>query len=254
MSRVIDTNGFLCGPAHYYTVCTQEGHSITAWKGAAPAIEDVQPDCYYSMSRIPHVILSRGRILSEALRNDPMAPRPLRSRGRGSGTLYLGQDILDYVATYERTPEQAELEKAYADKLADLSEEIGKKRERILIERIYTIVSQAFSPPADFNFEAFAKTSSGIYLLYNGRQIVYIGQSNAVFTRIGSHIRDPEKDFDGVRVIPCPPDCLDELEALLIRIFSPKCNKSTGACISGLIQMGEEELREIVKSIAASPA
>lgn len=66
------------------------------------------------------------------------------------------------------------------------------------------------------------KGVSGVYFLIENKEIVYIGQSNNVFQRIGEHFR--KKRFSRYVYIPCAEDGLDILESLYIHIFAPKLN------------------------------
>jgi hypothetical protein len=66
------------------------------------------------------------------------------------------------------------------------------------------------------------KGASGVYFLIENNEIVYIGQSNNVFQRIGEHFR--KKRFSRYVYIPCAEDGLDILESLYIHIFNPKLN------------------------------
>lgn len=67
-------------------------------------------------------------------------------------------------------------------------------------------------------------SQSGVYFLFRGDVVVYVGQSSNVLTRIGEHISDRFKLFDGVAFIKC--DCLNRLwlEKLYIDHFKPEYN------------------------------
>jgi hypothetical protein len=64
---------------------------------------------------------------------------------------------------------------------------------------------------------------SGVYFLCKGKQIVYIGQSVNVGSRVPNHCG--EKDFDSVFFIPVVKSKLDQYEAALIDFFNPPINK-----------------------------
>jgi hypothetical protein len=62
--------------------------------------------------------------------------------------------------------------------------------------------------------------SSGVYFLIAGDQIVYVGQSVNVYSRIAQH----SKLFDRYAYIPCSVDVMDRLESLYIHCFRPPLN------------------------------
>ena len=68
------------------------------------------------------------------------------------------------------------------------------------------------------------KKSSGVYFLLEGNEIVYVGQSTHVYSRIAQH---NDKTFDRYAFIPCPPDKLDRLESLYIHYLRPRLNGNT---------------------------
>lgn len=66
----------------------------------------------------------------------------------------------------------------------------------------------------------------GVYFLYDGEELVYIGQSDNVYRRIGQHISDGQKMFDSFEVYET--DDYIRLEGLLINLCKPKYNKTSG--------------------------
>jgi hypothetical protein len=73
-----------------------------------------------------------------------------------------------------------------------------------------------------------ALLGSGIYLLLQGDEIVYIGQSKCLLNRLASHLRNRPHEFDGFHVIECAVEELDSTERALIRKHQPKLNKVHG--------------------------
>lgn len=71
--------------------------------------------------------------------------------------------------------------------------------------------------------ELFLKSKAvcGVYLLYHGSLVVYVGKSSDVHRRILQHT---DKEFDSYRVIRCDESILDDLEACLIEWFDPEYN------------------------------
>lgn len=80
-----------------------------------------------------------------------------------------------------------------------------------------------------FNIEDMqvCRKKSGIYFLFNDKEeIVYIGKSGNVYTRILEHIVGEEKDFKRFNFVEIKNETLYEiLEVLLISITIPKYNK-----------------------------
>ena len=69
--------------------------------------------------------------------------------------------------------------------------------------------------------------TEGVYFLYDGDELVFIGTSNNLFWRIGEHVKEGAKKFDRFELYPTK-DRL-RLEGFLIRMFHPKYNVSDGA-------------------------
>ncbi len=65
------------------------------------------------------------------------------------------------------------------------------------------------------------KHATGIYFLLDGDDVVYVGQSRNVYSRISSH---PVKNFNRYAFVPCAVESLDKLESLYIHLLRPKLN------------------------------
>ncbi|WP_413581115.1 hypothetical protein [Bdellovibrio sp. HCB288] len=63
---------------------------------------------------------------------------------------------------------------------------------------------------------------SHIYFLLRGETVVYIGKSDSLLARIGTHSKD--KEFDGVKYFPVDSVLQAELELALIKTFRPEYN------------------------------
>jgi hypothetical protein len=63
---------------------------------------------------------------------------------------------------------------------------------------------------------------SGVYLLYDGQDVVYVGQSMNVHQRILQH---GDKHFDSYRVIECAEAHLGSFERFMINYFLPRYNQ-----------------------------
>jgi len=66
----------------------------------------------------------------------------------------------------------------------------------------------------------------GIYFLYDDKEIVYIGQSINVESRIQSHLQDGKKHFNKAYFIPFRRTKLDGAEEAFVRMFRPKYNRT----------------------------
>lgn len=65
---------------------------------------------------------------------------------------------------------------------------------------------------------------SGVYALFDGDELVYIGQSRSVGWRIVQHMGD--KQFDAAAFIKLPSEQLLAVEAMLIKAWKPRLNKA----------------------------
>lgn len=65
---------------------------------------------------------------------------------------------------------------------------------------------------------------SGVYMLFKGNSLVYIGQSKNVLARVGQHVTEGVKEFDGASFVPCQPELMDALESTLIHLLRPPLN------------------------------
>ena len=64
---------------------------------------------------------------------------------------------------------------------------------------------------------------SGVYLLFNKGEVVYIGESGSLYSRIGTHRKN--KLFDSFRVLSCKQSRRRYWEKVLIKKFLPRYNK-----------------------------
>jgi hypothetical protein len=75
--------------------------------------------------------------------------------------------------------------------------------------------------------------TSGVYLLWNGSQLEYVGQGGHGPLRVGEHIRDRDPkytgykgwSFDAFTFVPCEKSEMNELELSYIRLLNPRYNK-----------------------------
>jgi len=64
---------------------------------------------------------------------------------------------------------------------------------------------------------------SGVYLLLDKEEIVYIGESGGLYSRIGSHQK--KKVFNSFRILPCKQSRRKYWEKVLIKKYKPKYNR-----------------------------
>ncbi len=69
--------------------------------------------------------------------------------------------------------------------------------------------------------------TEGVYFLYDGDELVYIGTTDNLYRRIGQHIAEGKKVFNRFEVYPTKDRM--RLEGFLIRALKPKYNVSLGA-------------------------
>lgn len=70
-----------------------------------------------------------------------------------------------------------------------------------------------------------AQNVPGIYILFDGDMVVYVGQSRNVLSRLASHA-SKGRAFTSYYVIPCLVENLDRMERHYIDALSPPGNKS----------------------------
>ena len=84
----------------------------------------------------------------------------------------------------------------------------------------------------------------GVYFLFKNNNLVYVGQSTHVPTRIASHVREGRLEFDKVSFIRVPPERLLEVEAYYIDLLWPEENQ-TGERAEIRRQIEEAELNMV---------
>jgi hypothetical protein len=91
--------------------------------------------------------------------------------------------------------------------------------------RLRDAIGKANYSAAEILESAFPVDSlSGVYFLIRESTIYYVGQTVRVLDRLARHKRDGRK-FDSFAFIPCPPEQLDELEAVYIAMLMPEGNE-----------------------------
>lgn len=75
----------------------------------------------------------------------------------------------------------------------------------------------------------------GIYFLINDYEVVYVGQSTNIASRIVYHVAEGRKIFDSYSYVECEKSILDDMESLYIDKYIPKYNdrRDTGITHKG---------------------
>lgn len=63
----------------------------------------------------------------------------------------------------------------------------------------------------------------GVYALFQGNELVYIGQAVNILNRVGQHAS--QKDFTHVAYISAPMEQLNQLERALLDLYAPRLNR-----------------------------
>lgn len=68
------------------------------------------------------------------------------------------------------------------------------------------------------------RNKCGIYFLFDGNEVVYVGQSVNILARINVHLAQEKKAFDAFAFVEYPQDVLNEVEAAYIVKLCPRYN------------------------------
>jgi len=101
----------------------------------------------------------------------------------------------------------------------ELAREWAQKEERaVRAAKRGTMLDPSIRP---FNYQ-----QAGVYALFRGAEVQYIGRSVHVYRRLNDHDRK-SKDWDGFRIWPCR-DSIEaaQLESKLIAKYRPPLNKA----------------------------
>lgn len=118
---------------------------------------------------------------------------------------------------------------------AHLRVQIFALETRLAELKIYekmNIASAALTNKSLLSFEDIVKDAlpwgraCGVYFLVQGTEVVYVGQSVNIYSRISQHT---DKRFDKYAFVPCEAALLDKLESLYIHTLRPKLNGNYSA-------------------------
>lgn len=149
----------------------------------------------------------------------------------------------DRVSKVFPTKEEAEKWAAYYETTLDRSVSLMRMRSKmildvqkpILLSAIPNRVLEAIERAPYSHHEVVVSSYKigscvGIYFLLMEGEVVYVGQTTKLMSRLYKHQRDG-KAFDAFSFIQCKKEELDELEATYIDAFLPVYNRTTGAPI-----------------------
>ncbi len=115
-----------------------------------------------------------------------------------------------------------------------LRENVLQIHEGKSLEPVPVLVTKVFPKDVPAKLQLAAKRlievqhTVGVYFLCHNDEVVYVGQSIDVGSRIRQHT---DKEFTRAFCLPCPEDHLNRVEAAFIALFRPKYNvgkKSNG--------------------------
>lgn len=69
------------------------------------------------------------------------------------------------------------------------------------------------------------RTACGVYFLVLGAEVVYVGQSTNVHSRLAQHVASARIPFDRYHMLPCAPSELEWIEASHIAALRPRFNR-----------------------------
>jgi hypothetical protein len=109
----------------------------------------------------------------------------------------------------------------------------GHGKSSLVIEHLEGISRAAIKRYPDIITE-FVRRKSGVYALYKGDSLYYVGLAKNLRSRLHGHLRDRHADaWDHFNVYLTQSDeHLKELESLVLRIASPMGNRVTGKFMS----------------------
>ncbi len=114
------------------------------------------------------------------------------------------------------------------------------KGSRILIQHLEGISGDVFASHPDI-LRDLIRGQSGIYALYSGNRLHYVGLASNLMRRVKQHLRDRHRGkWDRFSVyMTRRADHIKELESLLIRIVQPSGNR-TGGRLAGSRNLSRE--------------
>lgn len=136
-------------------------------------------------------------------------------------------DTYDEALTWANREESKIVKKRKALKLVDEQKGSLDGLIGIIPGRVLTAIKEMPFTIDDVMSSAIpCNSSTGVYFLIKGFEVVYVGQSVDIFRRVGRH-KDNDIDFDSFTILACGKEDLDRLESLYIDALLPKYNRAT---------------------------
>ena len=114
-------------------------------------------------------------------------------------------------------------------RIKDLKEDIEKLEQQKLFSKYSVAITNKSMVSIENVLEnaiSYDQTC-GIYFLVKDSEILYVGQSVCVFTRIRTHENGGRIKFNRIAWVECNKEHLDILESLYIHMFKPSMNGSS---------------------------
>tara|TARA_R100000234_G_scaffold117739_1_gene96753 strand:+ start:19 stop:696 length:678 start_codon:yes stop_codon:yes gene_type:complete len=194
---------------------------------------DINRNVIVSKTYFKDIITEKGSVLKLINESDD-PPKPFSTKTVGNGTVYKKYrvaDVLDWVGTGWWTRKDEELTRSgyiHSDKLPDHTVEFAALRKRLAkLEGMLGDVSVGYDKHGLLNLGTIKSTRQpihricGVYFLFKGEELIYIGQSINVMGRINTHNIEGWDTFSYVEV---PKSDLDIVEKEYILKYKPRKN------------------------------
>lgn len=195
-------------------------------------VDDMDPCTIYPTTCFSGWIMPRGRRLSEALTNDPSAPKPIIDPRIARAKCFTRAQIEEYLSSLgepvgvaleisriaagmERRTAAAEAGIEAAVREAARDAVAGVKIEAQAFINDFMATSAVAIPP-----ESYGRIC-GVYFLRLHGKVVYVGQSVNILARVNQHVSAGRIDFNEVEYLRCSPDDLNDYEGFFIRFLRP---------------------------------
>jgi hypothetical protein len=214
-------------------------------------VDDINCDQWYATNHLSKLIFPDGRRMDEALRNHPLAPQHT-DKGR-VGKYYTGLQILNFYNSVCKNAFcqndlneklfRASLELAEArqiatdaqkaqeqirDSMASLCSQVEKHNDQI--GAMVDVFSRAIRHYNNKDAPLSRVMSSGVYFLFSGDNLVYVGQAVRILARVGQHY---DKNFDRFSFVNCAREHLNDVEGFFIKLLNPKLNRTSTGVMRG---------------------
>ena len=194
---------------------------------------DINRNVIVSKSYFRDIITEKGSVLKLINESDD-PPKPFSTKTVGNGTVhkkYKVADVLDWVGIGWWTREDEQLTHSgyiHSDKIPDHTVELAALRKRLAkLEGMLGDVSIGYDRHGLLNLGTIKSTRQpvykicGVYFLFKGEELIYIGQSINIMGRINTH---HISDWDTYSYVEVPKWDLSDTEREYIYKFKPPRN------------------------------